>query len=78
MKSDPLQGQSSLRNVWSATEYVFLDLTLFCRNAALFIDLNPAVGPTFPIDLSAQLSAILSRDFSVGALGYGSLCLRYN
>ena len=41
MKSDALQGQSSSRSVWSATEYVSEDLILFSRTA-LFIDLNPA------------------------------------
>ena len=46
MKSDALQGQSSLRNVWSTTEYVSQDLTHFSRNPALFIDLNPARNST--------------------------------
>ena len=41
MKSDALQGQSSLRNVSRSTEYVSEDLTLFSRNPALFIDLDP-------------------------------------
>ena len=50
MKSDPLQGQSSLRNVWSATEYVSLDLTLFSRTAP-FIELNPADASTVSIDI---------------------------
>ena len=42
MKSDVLQDQSSSRSVWSATEYASEDLTLFSRNPALFIGLNPA------------------------------------
>ena len=46
MKSDALQGQSSLRSVWSATECISQDLTLFSRNPALFIDLNPARNST--------------------------------
>ena len=36
MKSDALQGQSSSRSVWSATEYVSEDLTLFSRTTRLF------------------------------------------
>ena len=37
MKSDALQGQSSLRIVCSATEYVSQDLTLFSRTALILI-----------------------------------------
>ena len=36
MKSDALQGRSSLRNVCSATEYVSEDLTLFSRTTVRF------------------------------------------
>ena len=58
MKSDALQGQSSLRNVWSATEYVSLDLTLFSRTA-LFIDLNPVRNSIVNIGTPAKRNAIL-------------------
>ena len=53
MKSDALQGQPSLRKVCSATEYVSKDLTLFSRNPALFIDLNPLGASTNRIDIPA-------------------------
>ena len=53
MNSDALQGQSSLRNVCSATEYVSLDLTLFSRNPALFSELNPARTSTIDIGILA-------------------------
>ena len=52
MKRDALQGQSSLINVWSATEYVSADLTLFSRTA-LFIDLNPAPYSTVRFGIPA-------------------------
>ena len=38
MKSDALQGQSSLRNVCSATEYVSQVLTLFSRISFSILD----------------------------------------
>ena len=53
MKSDALQGRSSLINVCSATEYVSEDLTLFSRNPALFIDLNPARNSTVRFGIPA-------------------------
>ena len=53
MKSDALQGQSSLRIVCSATEYVSQDLTLFSRNPALIIDLYPARNSTVSIGIPA-------------------------
>ena len=53
MKSAALQGQSSLRNAYSVTESVSQDLTLFSRNPALFIDLNPAHTSTVRIDRPA-------------------------
>ena len=68
MKSDALQGQSSLRNVFSiqCNGIHFSRPDPFSRNPALFIDLNPAVAPTFPIDLSAYLS-----DFRPNAKAFG-------
>ena len=46
MKCDALQGRSSLRNVFRCTAYVSQDLTLFSRNPALLIDLDPARNST--------------------------------
>ena len=54
MKSDALQGQSSSRSVWSATEYVSEDLTLFSRTA-LFIDLNPARNATVGLGIHYRI-----------------------
>ena len=51
MKSAALQGQSSWRSAWSATECVSPDLTLFSRNPALFIDPNPARNSTIDIGI---------------------------
>ena len=53
MKSDALQGQSSLRNACRETQCVSQDLTLFSRNPALFIDLNPARNST--VDIRAPI-----------------------
>ena len=53
MKSDALQGQSSLRNVCSATEYVSEGLTLFSHNPAHFIDQDPARNSTLRFGIPA-------------------------
>ena len=53
MNSDALQGQSSLRIVWSVMEYVSEDLTIFSRNPAHFIDLNPARNATLRFGIPA-------------------------
>ena len=60
MKSDALQGQSSLRNACSVTQCLSQDLTLFSRNPALLIDLNPARNSTVHFGILAQLSPDLS------------------
>ena len=65
MKRDVLQGQSSSRNVWSATEYDSEDLTQFSRNPALFIVLNPAGASTFRID---RLNSVLFGPVPLTAL----------
>ena len=52
MKSAGLPGQSSLRSVWSATEYDSEDLTRFSRQR-FAIDLYPARNSTVRIGIPA-------------------------
>ena len=65
MKSDALQGQSSSRSVWSATKYVSEDLTLFSRNPALFIDLNPARNSTRLFALRPLLHRLRTQEVGI-------------
>ena len=65
MKSDALQGQSSSRSVWSATEYVSEDLTLFSRNPALFIDLNPARNSTRLFGIRPLLHRLRTQEVGI-------------